>query len=128
MRFSKGDEVILTIDGVQVATGIVQKTCVNDTVQRVPLQQNQIGVLVDSFSEGTRKLSYPSVTAWCLSEAIDCCVIWDDSCAFFRCVNDTDGTLPFGSNTDQNLFPGDKVIMSLFGKDVAQGVVFKTDP
>ncbi|CAM6117584.1 unnamed protein product [Calypogeia fissa] len=128
MHFSKGDEVILMIDGVQVATGIVQKTELIDSVQRVPLQQNQIGVLIDSISKGTKKLPYPSVSAWCLSDAIDCCVIWDDSCAFLKCVNDADGQVPTGGDTDRSLFPGDKVMLSLFSKDVADGVIFKTNP
>ncbi|CAM6083609.1 unnamed protein product [Calypogeia fissa] len=126
MVLSKGDAISLIVDGVEVASGIVHRTNVDDTVHGVPLGINRIGVIVESILKGTYRLPYPSWGAGFLSEALDTCVIWDSACAFLKSSTNVQGI----RNLDNTFVfkEGDEVDMFLLGVLVAKGVVFKTNP
>ncbi|CAM6085414.1 unnamed protein product [Calypogeia fissa] len=75
MELSKGDAVFFTVDGIEVASGMVHKTNIDDEVHGVPLGSNCIGVIVESIVEGNYWLPYPSWVASFLCEALNTCVI-----------------------------------------------------
>ncbi|CAM6127450.1 unnamed protein product [Calypogeia fissa] len=120
MDLSKGDAIFLTVDGIEVASGKVQKTDIDDEVHGVPLGSNRIGVIVESIVEGNYRLPYPSWVASFLCEALDTCVIWDSACAFPRSSTNTgQGKRNLLTNNMFVFKEGDEVDMFLLGVLIA---------
>ncbi|CAM6104791.1 unnamed protein product [Calypogeia fissa] len=129
MELSKGNAVFLIVDGMEVASGMVHKTDIDDEVHGVPLGSNRIGVIVESIVEGNYRLPYPSWVTSFLCEALDICVIWDSACAFLRSSTNTgQGKRNLLTNNTFVFKEGDEVDMFLLGVLIAKGVVFKTNP
>ncbi|CAM6091066.1 unnamed protein product [Calypogeia fissa] len=129
MELSKGDAVFLTVDGIEVASGVVHKTDIDDTVHGVPLGSNRIRVIVECTVEGNYQLPYPSWVASFLCEALHTCVIWDSNCAFLKSSTNTgQGKRNLLTNNTFVFKEGDEVDMFLLGLLIAKGVVFKTSP
>lgn len=146
-KFIRGDNVMLTIDGFDVASGTVQKIDPRDSVQNILLGENRIGVLIEKVLERTTKLPFRMPRAESLFDAIDSCVIWDLSCTYLSGTKNSQKRSSIGSCSNQpvrdsnlektpleeedsstTLRPGDTVEMFMFGCCVALGVVFKTNP
>ena len=78
-QFSKGDQVILLLDGRDVGSGVVMKVLENDSLHSIRLGEGRIGVLVESSLYRSTRLPVPTSTNQFLSESVDSCVIWDCS-------------------------------------------------
>lgn len=141
--FSRGDEVSLTIDGIEVAVGTVQKVHPEETVRNTHLGRNRIGVLIERCCDSSRELPFPLPNVCNLSDAIDSCVIWNTYDAHFTSLPPrmSMGNRPVEEDTfvascsksemdvkQSAVEEGDNVDMFISGSFVAKGLVSNTNP
>lgn len=141
-RFTKGDEVSLLSGGFEVGAGTVLKIEANELVRNIPLDRNQIGVLVEKCYDESCVLPFPSHGLQRLRDAVDSCVIWESSSMFLKCSllpeNLRMGSFPSNSQANivercskfdevdevGDLMEGDAVDMFIGGSLVSKGVIF----
>jgi hypothetical protein len=79
MLFCKGSEVYLYSHGAIAGRGIVIKDQSTDILQKVPLWNSRVGVLITEVSDTNALLPYPVKGLLSLGNAIDENIIWNSA-------------------------------------------------